>query len=215
MAENPFGQGGPEEEELSVEGNPIDTAEVNPALAEALATGEITELDDGSVEVGEFVEEQQAMMSEEIPFDANLADFVEEGVLGQISSDLLSAVESDIDAREDWEKIYEKGLNLLGVEEDERSEPFEGASGVTHPVLAESVTQFQAQAYKELLPAGGPVRVNIIGQPNPQSEQQAQRVQDYMNYQICYNMEEYDPELDQLLFYLPLSGSAFKKSFLR
>ena len=128
MAENPFGQGGPEEEELSVEGNPIDTAEVNPALAEALATGEITELDDGSVEVGEFVEEQQAMMSEEIPFDANLADFVEEGVLGQISSDLLSAVESDIDAREDWEKIYEKGLNLLGVEEDERSEPFEGNS---------------------------------------------------------------------------------------
>ena len=211
MAENPFGQGGPEEEELPIEGNPIDTAEVPPALAEALASGEMTELEDGSVEVGQFAEEQ--MMSEQIPFDANLAEYVEEGVLGPISSDLLSAVESDIDAREDWEKIYEKGLNLLGVEEDERSEPFEGASGVTHPVLAESVTQFQAQAYKELLPSGGPVRVNIIGEPNPQSEQQAQRVQDYMNYQICYNMEEYDPELDQLLFYLPLSGSAFKKVY--
>ena len=211
MAENPFGQGGPEEEELPIEGNPIDTAEVPPALADAIASGEMTELEDGSVEVGEFVEE--GLAPEQIPFDANLAEYVEEGVLGPISSDLLSAVESDIDAREDWEKIYEKGLNLLGVEEDERSEPFEGASGVTHPVLAESVTQFQAQAYKELLPAGGPVRVNIIGEPNPQSEQQAQRVQDYMNYQICYNMEEYDPELDQLLFYLPLSGSAFKKVY--
>ena len=172
MAENPFGQGGPEEEELPIAGNPIDTAEVPPALAEAIASGEMTELEDGSVEVGEFVEE--GLAPEQIPFDANLAEYVEEGVLGPISSDLLSAVESDIDAREDWEKIYEKGLNLLGVEEDERSEPFEGASGVTHPVLAESVTQFQAQAYKELLPSGGPVRVNINGEPNPQSEQHSQ-----------------------------------------
>lgn len=106
MAENPFGQGGPEEEELPIAGNPIDTAEVPPALAEAIASGEMTELEDGSVEVGEFVEE--GLAPEQIPFDANLAEYVEEGVLGPISSDLLSAVESDIDAREDWEKFMRR-----------------------------------------------------------------------------------------------------------
>jgi len=212
MAENPFGQGGPEDEEILIEGNPIDTAEVDPQLAEAIASGEITEMEDGSVEVGEFVEETE-MPGEEIPFDANLSEYMEDQELGALSSNLIAAVDSDISAREDWEKIYQRGLELLGVEEDDRTEPFEGAAGVTHPVLAESVTQFQAQAYKELLPAGGPVRVQIVGEPNPETEKQSQRVQDFMNYQICYNMEEYDPELDQLLFYLPLSGSAFKKVY--
>ena len=211
MADIPFGQGGPDDPELPIEGNPIDTAQVDPQLAQALANGQITELEDGSVEVGEFTEDP--LQQDQIPFDANLAEYLDDRDLGAISSNLLSAVESDTDAREDWEKIYEKGLNLLGVEEDDRSEPFEGASGVTHPVLAESVTQFQAQAYKELLPAGGPVRVEIMGDPTSESELQAQRVQDYMNFQISYKMEEYDPELDQLLFYLPLSGSAFKKVY--
>ena len=138
MAENPFGQGGPEEEELEIEGNPIDTAEVDPQLAEALASGDVTEMEDGSVEVGEFVEETEMQM--EVPFDANLSEYMEPQELGALSSNLLSAVEADISAREDWEKIYERGLELLGVEEDDRTEPFEGAAGVTHPVLAESVT---------------------------------------------------------------------------
>ena len=139
MAENPFGQGGPEDEEILIEGNPIDTAEVDPQLAEALASGEITEMEDGSVEVGEFVEETE-MPGEEIPFDANLSEYMEDQELGALSSNLIAAVDSDISAREDWEKIYQRGLELLGVEEDDRTEPFEGAAGVTHPVLAESYT---------------------------------------------------------------------------
>jgi hypothetical protein len=97
--------------------------------------------------------------------------------------------------------------------DEERSEPFEGASGVVHPLLSESVTQFQAQAYKELLPANGPVKTAVIGDVTPEVEAQAQRVKDYMNYEIMYKMEEYDPDLDLLLFYLPLSGSAFKKVY--
>ena len=104
-------------------------------------------------------------------------------------------------------------MKLLGFTYEDRSQPFQGASGVTHPLLAETVTQFQAQAYKELLPANGPVRTQIIGASNPQKEEQAQRVQEFMNYQIMHVMEDFDPDLDQMLFYLPLSGSAFKKIY--
>ena len=101
----------------------------------------------------------------------------------------------------------------MDLKYDERSQPFQGASGVTHPMLSESVTQFQAQAYKELLPSGGPVNTQILGKITQQKEEQAQRIKEFMNYQILHVMEEYDPELDQMLFYLPLSGSAFKKIY--
>ena len=123
-------------------------------------------------------------------------------------------MDSDREARREWEKTYTDGLKYLGMSFDEqRSQPFEGASGVIHPLLAESVTQFQAQAYKELLPAGGPVKTQIVGQRNATVEMQAERVAEFMNYYIMNEMPEYDPELDQLLFYLPLSGSAFKKVY--
>ena len=116
-------------------------------------------------------------------------------------------------SRKDWEKSYTEGLDLLGFKYENRTEPFQGASGATHPVLAEAVTQFQATAYKELLPADGPVRTQILGNPTPAKEQQAQRVKDFMNYQIMDQMKEYEPEFDSMLFHLPLAGSTFKKVY--
>jgi len=117
------------------------------------------------------------------------------------------------ESRGDWEDTYRNGLELLGFKYERRTEPFRGASGVNHPVLAEAVTQFQAQAYKELLPSDGPVRTQILGNINVPKEEQAKRVKDFMNYQIMDQMKEYEPEFDQMLFYLPLSGSTFKKVY--
>ena len=146
-------------------------------------------------------------------FDANLAEFIDEEDLQNLSSDLMQEYKDDKSSRDEWYDSYSKGLKLLGFNYEDRSQPFQGASGVTHPLLAETVTQFQAQAYKELLPANGPVRTQIIGEQNAQKEEQAQRVQEFMNYQIMHVMEDFDPDLDQMLFYLPLSGSAFKKIY--
>jgi hypothetical protein len=145
--------------------------------------------------------------------DDNLAEFLDEAYLGEISSDLRASFEDDMESRSEWEETYTKGLDQLGVKYEERSVPFEGASGVTHPLISESVTQFQAQAYKELLPAGGPVQTQVLGMQDPAREEQAARVKDFMNYQIMEVMEEFDPDMDQLLFYLPLSGSCFKKIY--
>ena len=149
----------------------------------------------------------------QIPFNANLADFIEENDLQKLSNKLVAAYESDKQSRKDWEDTYVKGLDMLGFKYEDRTQPFEGAAGVVHPLLAESVTQFQAQAYKELLPPAGPVNTEIVGEITPQVEEQAKRVKDYMNYQLTHVMKEYDPDMDQLLFYLPLSGSAFKKTY--
>ncbi len=148
-----------------------------------------------------------------IPFDANLSEFLEDGVLGELSSDLRSMYQDDLSSRSEWEDAYTNGLDLLGIKTEDRSTPFEGASGITHPMISESVTQFQAQAYKELLPSGGPVRTAVLGLKDRQREEQARRVKDFMNYQITEIMEEYDPDMDQMLFYLPLSGSTFKKVY--
>ena len=197
---------------------PMDGAGVDiPVnMPEDFAGGaQITEMPDGGaliealtgMPMGGFTEEEL------IPFDSNLAEFLEDDTLGEIASDLVSAYEDDLASRSDWEETYTKGLDLLGVRSDERTEPFEGASNVTHPLIAESVTQFQAQAYKELLPSGGPVKTQVIGLNTPDRLQQANRVKDYMNYLIMDRMEEYDPDTDQMLFYLPLSGSTFKKIY--
>ena len=171
----------------------------------------VTEFDDGSAVVGEF--EEQAAIPASVPFDGNLADVIGEEELGRISSDLIGSIEDDLASREDWEDTYKTGLEFLGMKTEDRTEPFEGSSGVIHPLLAESVTQFQAQAYRELLPATGPVRTSVIGAQNEMLVKQSERVKDYMNYMITYEMEEYDPELDQMLFYLPVVGSTFKKVY--
>ena len=146
-------------------------------------------------------------------FADNLAEAIPEESLAKISNELRSQFSVDQTSRKDWEQSYIKGLDLLGFKYQEVSEPFRGAASVSHPLLAEAVTQFQAGAYKELLPAGGPVKTTILGAATPEVEQQAERVKDFMNYQITYKMKEYDPEMDQLLFHLPLAGSAFKKVY--
>jgi hypothetical protein len=144
---------------------------------------------------------------------ANLAEFLDESILTDIGSELDEKYNDYRSSRQDWEMAYTNGLDLLGFKYERRTEPFKGASGVTHPVLAESVTQFQAQAYKELLPADGPVRTQILGLTDRNKEDQAMRVKEFMNYQIMNVMKEYEPEFDQMLFYLPLSGSTFKKVY--
>jgi hypothetical protein len=143
----------------------------------------------------------------------NLADILPETVLDPVGIQLRQNYTDYKMSRKDWEQSYVKGLDLLGFKYDNRAEPFQGASGATHPVLAEAVTQFQALAYKELLPADGPVRTQILGVSNPAKEAQSQRVKDFMNYQLMDQMKEYEPEFDQMLFHLPLSGSTFKKVY--
>jgi len=161
--------------------------------------------------VGDELEEEPMP---EMDFDSNLVDFIDPLTLIKISSDLISSIDSDKQSRSEWEKTYTEGLEYLGMKFDEqRSQPFEGSSGVIHPILAEAVTQFQAQAYKEMLPSKGPVKTEIVGARTIETENQAERVQEFMNYYIMNVMQEYDPELDMLLFYLPLAGSAFKKVY--
>jgi len=144
---------------------------------------------------------------------ANLAETLDSSDLSTLASELLEAYDSDKESRQDWLDTFSKGLDLLGIKTEEREEPFPGATGVHHPLLSEAVTQFQAQSYKELLPPGGPVKTRVMGPETPEVAGQNQRVKEFMNYQITEVMKEYDPEMDSLLFYLPLAGSAFKKVY--
>ena len=175
------------------------------------------ELEDNVEQMPEGVElvgdEELEVEAEEYDHGANLAEVLDDDVLGELSSDLRAKFREDVESREDWEEAIAKGLGLLGINYEDRSEPFLGASGVTHPLLSEAVTQFQAQAYKEMLPSGGPIKAQVLGTPTKETEEQAQRVEDFMNYQVTEIMEEYDPDTDQMLFYLPLTGSTFKKVY--
>jgi hypothetical protein len=144
---------------------------------------------------------------------SNLAEVMDEQYLDELGANLFDKYTEYKQSRGDWEDTYREGLELLGFKYEKRTQPFRGASGVNHPVLAEAVTQFQAQAYKELLPADGPVRAQILGDVTNEKQDQAHRVKDFMNYQIMDQMPEYEPEFDQMLFYLPLSGSTFKKVY--
>ena len=172
---------------------------------------EIEMTEEGGAEVS-FDPKVAAMEGGEDHFE-NLAEFLGDEILEPLGSKLFDQYNEYKESRGDWEQTYRNGLELLGFKYERRTEPFRGASGVNHPVLAEAVTQFQAQAYKELLPSDGPVRTQIMGDLNVQKEEQAKRVKDFMNYQIMDQMKEYEPEFDQMLFYLPLSGSTFKKVY--
>jgi len=167
--------------------------------------------EDGSVDVNLGPENLQ--VGPDQGHFSNLAEMLPDDVLDPLGNELYNNYTDYKTSRKDWERSYTSGLDLLGFDYADRTEPFKGASGATHPVLAEAVTQFQSLAYKELLPSGGPVRTQIIGMPTPQKESQAGRVKDYMNYQIMDQMKEYEAEFDQMLFYLPLAGSAFKKVY--
>ena len=193
----------------------LPAVDVSVPQPEDFAGGaEVFQNEDGSAVVQALADMiQEAEAQAPLEHDANLAEFLDDGYLGELSSELRSAFEDDLESRSEWEEAYTKGLDQLGIRYEDRTQPFAGASGVTHPLIAESVTQFQAQAYKELLPAGGPVQTQILGMQDAGREMQAQRVKDFMNYQIMEVMEEYDPDMDQMLFYLPLSGSTFKKVY--
>ena len=172
---------------------------------------EINETADGGVEI-DFDPQAIAGVGSE-NHDENLAEALDDSVLVEIGSQIVDDHDDYKSSRQEWEDAYTKGLDLLGFKYENRSEPFQGASGATHPVLAEAVTQFQSLAYKELLPAGGPVRTQIIGKIDQAKEDQSERVKEFMNYQLMVEMKEYEPEFDQMLFNLPLAGSTFKKVY--
>jgi|TARA_Y100000015_G_scaffold16792_1_gene16125 hypothetical protein len=172
---------------------------------------EINETEDGGVEI-DFDPQAIAGVGSE-NHDENLAEALDDSILIEIGAQIVSDHDEYKASRQEWEDAYTKGLDLLGFKYENRSEPFQGASGATHPVLAEAVTQFQSLAYKELLPAGGPVRTQIIGKIDQAKEDQSERVKEFMNYQLMVEMKEYEPEFDQMLFNLPLAGSTFKKVY--
>jgi len=157
--------------------------------------------------------EEQIEEAPEDDFNANLAEDMDERVLRRLGSELIDEFKKDKESRKEWEEAIEKGLDLLGVKYTEQTKPFRGASGVTHPLLSESATAFQATAYKELIPSDGPVRTQIVGLRSTATEQQSDRVKEYMNYLLMEKMEEYTTDMDQMLYYLPLQGSTFKKVY--
>ncbi len=183
------------QQEVDEQGNPVD----------------ITENEDGSVDIN-YDPAIASVEGGQNHYD-NLAEHLPDDVLGPLGSTLFQNYQDYKNSRKEWERCYREGLDLLGFKYDQRTEPFQGASGATHPVLAEAVTQFQSLAYKELLPAEGPVRTQVLGTPTPEKDQQSQRVKDFMNYQIMEKMKDYEPDFDSLLFHLPLAGSAFKKVY--
>ena len=207
MAEQPRDIAGMVEKSMGAGGEPMS---MEDQLALQIQD-DVDELPEGiELDLGE---EQIPIMAEPYNHEANLAEVLEDGVLSSIASDLQAKVKEDLESRSDWEEAIAKGLNLLGINYEDRSDPFLGASGVTHPLLSEATTQFQSQAYKEMLPSGGPIKTQILGVATKETEDQAQRIKDYMNYQITEVMEEYDQDTDQMLFYLPLTGSTFKKVY--
>jgi hypothetical protein len=197
-----------EDMELDIELAAPGTFEGNALLPEGI---EIEESDDGGVIV-DF--DPMAMLGvDEGDFYRNLAEDLDDRELGALASELLGEFEANKASRSEWEDAYSKGLSLLGYTYEERTMPFRGATGVTHPLMAEAATQFQAQAFNELLPPSGPVRTTVIGEKTKDREAQAMRVKEFMNYYITDVMEDYTPEFDQMLFYLPLAGSTFKKVY--
>tara|TARA_R100001377_G_scaffold53093_1_gene31183 strand:+ start:3109 stop:5580 length:2472 start_codon:yes stop_codon:yes gene_type:complete len=170
----------------------------------------VTISDDGET-IFEFDEDD--LDDEDIPHDANLAEFIEENLLGTIANDLVGAFRADKDSRSDWERSYIEGLDLLGLKHEERTTPWDGACGVFHPLLTESVIRFQSQAIQEIFPASGPVKTTVIGKVDEEKEKQAHRVQDYLNYMLTEKMTEYRSETERMLFSLPLAGSAFRKVY--
>ena len=187
----------------------VNVAEADVPTQEGQAN--VTMDEEGGAEINFDPNATEALQTEN--HFSNLAEVMDDQYLAELGTTLFDQYTEYKQSRGDWEDTYREGLELLGFKYERRTQPFRGASGVNHPVLAEAVTQFQAQAYKELLPADGPVRAQILGDVTNEKQDQAHRVKDFMNYQIMDQMPEYEPEFDQMLFYLPLSGSTFKKVY--
>jgi len=205
ITDNPIGEDAIADIEIE---QPFSFSENQAVLPEGI---DIQMTEDGGVVID--LDPQASSRMGSTDFFANLAEELSDQELGSISSELMSEYQGNKSARKDWEDAYSKGLELLGFTYEDRTQPFRGATGVTHPLLAEAATQFQAQAFNELLPPGGPVRTTIMGDVTSEKEQQARRVKEFMNYYIGNVMEDYTPEFDQMLFYLPLAGSTFKKVY--
>jgi hypothetical protein len=169
------------------------------------------ETEDGGMIIDFTGEQVEEIMGGE--FDRNLAEEIDEDELHHMASELISSFNADRQSRSEWAKSYVKGLDLLGMKIEERQQPWAGSSGVFHPILTESIVRFQAQAMGEIYPASGPVRTKIIGKMSKEKTEQAQRVENEMNYLLTEEMTEYRDETEQLLFKLPLAGSAFKKVY--
>jgi len=193
-------------------GGAEEVTDVNIADVPLKGPIEVTSEEDGGATIDFDPSANLNIPGTESHFD-NLADILPDDVTDPIGSELRFQYQDNKSSRKEWEQTYTQGLDLLGFKYENRTEPFQGASGATHPVLAEAVTQFQATAYKELMPADGPVRTQVLGAPNPGKSQQAERVKNFMNYQIMDQMKEYEPEFDSMLFHLPLAGSTFKKVY--
>ena len=166
--------------------------------------------DDGSVVIDFAPSSEEA---EVVEFGANLAEHIDPAELMRVADDLVAAYEDDKSSRQEWEDTYVDGLDLLGVRMEERTTPFEGATGVSHPILSEAVIRFVSQAMMEIFPASGPVKTQVLGQATDEKYEQARRVQDYMNYLLTEEMEDYRPSMEQLLFKTALSGSGFRKVY--
>ncbi len=193
---------------MAIEKETAESLDIEILSEEEAPDIEIELEEDGSVVVN-LGEEEEA----DVAYDANLAEVLDPDVLSSMSSELTTLFEADKASRESWEKQYSGGMELLGFSLEDRTKPFKGACGVYHPLLSESIVQFQAQAMKELMPSDGPVRTRVLGKETREKLMQADRVRDFMNYQITGVMEEYTPDFDQLLFYVGYGGSAFKKVY--
>ena len=174
---------------------------------------EIEDPESVSIGLGDLEIDIEPGKEEDDDFDANLAEFITDNELQELAGDLLSDFDDDIDARKDWMQTYVDGLELLGMKIEERSEPWEGACGVYHPLLSEALVKFQAETIMETFPAAGPVKTKIIGKETPAKKDAAERVQDDMNYQLTEVMVEYRPEHERMAWGLGLSGNAFKKVY--
>ena len=184
-------------------------AEETPDLEIEIIDPEMVRLDDGSVEITIIPGDE----TDETEFDANLAEFMNESAMSELASDLVEAYENDLMSRKDWEETYTEGIKLLGLKYEERTEPWEGACGVHHPMIAEAAVRFQAEAIMETFPASGPVRTKIIGEVTREKQDAAERVLDDMNYQLTEIMREYRSEHERMLWNLSIAGSAFKKVY--
>ena len=173
----------------------------------------VVEGEDGSITVDFGTDTEMGMFSGDVPHEANLADYIDDDDLRGCSSRLVQMFEDDKSSRSDWERTYEEGLELLGLEMEDRTTPWPGACGVFHPLLSESVVRFQAQTIQEIFPAKGPVKTRVWGKATPEQLSQAGRVQEYMNFQLLEVMTEYRAETEKLLFSLPLAGAAFRKVY--
>ena len=194
---------GPRPEEIEdTEETKIEVEVLNP---EAVSV----ETSDG----GMIIDFEEAQDNEEMKFGDNLAEAIEESDLTELASDLIGSFNSDRQSRDEWARSYVKGLDLLGMKIEERQQPWAGSSGVFHPVLTESIVRFQAQAMGEMFPAQGPVRTKVVGKMTQEKTAQAHRVEQEMNYLLTEEMTEYREETEQMLFKLPLAGSAFKKVY--